>query len=74
MPQQQQQQPNIWSTPSNPAAGTSNGNSQTAAAAQANIAAQIEEINSQQSRLKEQLLLSEKNLNAQHQVLLKLNT
>ncbi|KAG5681903.1 hypothetical protein PVAND_011308 [Polypedilum vanderplanki] len=60
----QQQQSNIWLTTTG-----SNGSSHNTVA-QANIAAQIEEINSQQMRLREQLIESEKNLNAQHQVLL----
>lgn len=41
----------------------SNGNQQ-----QANLAAQIEAINTQQIKLREQIIQSEKNLQAQHQV------
>jgi calcium homeostasis ER protein len=62
-----QQQASIWTTT---ASGNNNGNSHSAAAVQVNIAAQLEEISTQQMRLREQLMESEKNLNAQHQVLL----
>lgn len=50
---------------SNPWNSNSNGN----APQHANLSAQIEAINTQQMKLREQIIQSEKNLQAQHQVL-----
>lgn len=55
MPQQFSHNSNPWN---------SNGNQQ-----QANLAAQNDVINTQQAKLREQIIQSEKNLQAQHQVL-----
>lgn len=62
-PSQQPQNANpIWST-------ASNGNAHVPqVAVNINLSAQIEAINTKQLRLKEQIIESEKNLSAQHQV------
>lgn len=65
-PEQQQQQ---QQHPVNPIAQNSNPWNSNGSQQQGNLATQIEAINTQQNRLREQILQSEKNLQAQHQVL-----
>ena len=63
---QQQQQQSIWSNNGNN--GTSIGQQQQQQQPQVNFTAQIETINAKQMNLRDQIIQSESNLQAQHQV------